>query len=98
MSGRWASSNRRAELPKDWQSIRQRVLRRDGYRCTYVEDDARCEAEATDVDHTEGRHDHSMKVLRSLCSPHHKRVTQEQAQAARVPLRRPREAHPGVIG
>lgn len=38
MTGRWASSTRRTELPPDWRSrIRPAVLNRDGHRCTWLD-------------------------------------------------------------
>lgn len=100
MTGRWASSNRRSELPPDWHKIRARILRRDGHRCTWIENGHSCGAPATDVDHVADPLDHSEANLRSLCDPHHKRKTQAEAQAARARLvalrRRPVDAHPGL--
>lgn len=100
MTGRWASSDRRSELPPDWPRIRRRVLRRDGYRCTWVEVGVRCSALATDVDHAGERMDHSDESLRSLCEPHHKAKTQAEAAAARAAKsrRRPPPPHPGMVG
>lgn len=100
VTGGWASSNRRDELPPDWPQRRQRVLDRDAHQCTWVEAGVRCSARATDVDHAGDRMDHSEASLRSLCDPHHKRKTQAEAAAARAAKsrRRPPPPHPGLVG
>lgn len=77
----WATSTRRATLPKDWPRRRAKVLRRDGYRCT------RCGAPATDVDHAGDRNDHRYESLRSLCGDCHTERTTEQRLDARWPGR-----------
>lgn len=73
----WAGSNRRAELPKDWPTIRRAILRRDPV-CV------RCHAApSTDVDHIGDKHDHSETNLRGLCGPCHASRTGKQGNAAR---------------
>ena len=90
----WATSNRRASLPSDWRTIRARILHRDptctlGYDC--------CTVRSVEVDHIGEAHDHRDHMLRGVCSPCHKRRTNEQAQAARIPRTRPQPAHPGRL-
>jgi 5-methylcytosine-specific restriction enzyme A len=97
----WRGSNRRAELPKDWSVIRERILRRDQYRCTAQGPGGRCSAIATDCDHIGDKLDHSDSNLRSLCSAHHAARTAQQSAAARaarkVAARRPPARHPGSL-
>lgn len=102
MSGKWANSQRRHQLPGDWRSRRARVLRRDKHTCVT------CGNKATDVDHIADRHDHTLPNLQALCAQCHKTKTQREAQAARAanaPFRnppidkrlRPTKPHPGLI-
>lgn len=99
-SGKWRSSNRKAELPHDWPRIRREILTRAGHRCEWIEHGARCPARATDVDHVVAGDDHSAGNLRALCGEHHKRKTQADAGAgrarARARLRLPTGRHPGL--
>lgn len=102
MSGRWAGSTRRSRLPRNWDTdIRPRVLRRDGYRCTWTEDGPRCRARATDVDHINPGDDHSLENLTSLCGPHHAiksaREGGRAAAARRAEAKLPAEPHPGML-
>ena len=78
----WQGSNRRAELPRDWRKIRNRIFKRDGYRCTAVVRGLRCRAVPTDVDHVGPKDDHSDENLTSLCDQHHK--SKSGAQGARA--------------
>jgi hypothetical protein len=100
MSGKWAGSRRREELPPDWPQIREQVKVRDGYRCkATLRDDSRCPEPGTDVDHIGDRNDHTLPNLQLLCSWHHDRKSAAQGNAARPkppPLRRPAEKHPGM--
>lgn len=62
----------RRDLPADWSSIRLKVFKRDGYRCTWITDyDERCPSAAEECDHIGSSADHSMSNLRSLCRYHH---------------------------
>lgn len=57
---RW-TSNRRSRLPKDWNTRRSLVLRRDKFVC-YI-----CgESGADGVDHVKAGDDHSMNNLRAI--------------------------------
>lgn len=99
MPGGWQGSNRKAELPPDWASaIRPRILARDGYQCTELDDGVRCTHRATDVDHIGDKHDHTDENLRSLCDWHHKKRSSAQGNAVRrrIPERRRPEPHPGL--
>lgn len=106
----WAGSDRRQELPDDWERRRKRVLARDGYRCTErlthpTGDTERCPSPATDVDHIRPGGDHSYGNLRALCSWHHQKKSSAEGGIARaVQRRRTRqrfrrvETHPGLLG
>jgi 5-methylcytosine-specific restriction protein A len=104
MTMAWSSSDRRAQLPSNWQRVvRPRILRRDGYRCTWVDHGHRCTARATEVDHRRRGDDHRDSNLRSLCGPHHAKKSSAEGVAARrtgrpvrQPARRPAEPHPGL--
>lgn len=104
MSGQWADSTRREQLPPNWWEIRAGILDRDGHQCTAIrtDTDTRCRAEATDVDHVDDRHDHRPENLASLCSWHHDRKSSAEGNAARwakprPPTQRfPTEVHPGL--
>lgn len=100
MPGGWQGSNRRAELPSDWDSrIRPFVLERDGHQCTLTDDGVRCTYRATDVDHIGDKNDHAPANLRAICTWHHRRRSSAQGNAARkrVPEKRPPERHPGLL-
>lgn len=97
----WQGSTRRVTLPKNWQAIRAKVLKRDGYLCQIRDPDAGCLLRATEVDHVGSRDDHRLSQLRAACSPCHQRRSAQQGQAARAALAargtRPAERHPGLI-
>lgn len=99
MANQWKGSTRRDRLPVDWPAIRQRILTRDGHRCTWVVSGQRCTAQATDVDHRINNDDDRDSNLRSLCAPHHRVKTAAEGNAARAKLRAARyrkpEPHPG---
>lgn len=104
MSG-WSTSNRRTELPPDWQTIRKRILRRDQDKCQWlIEGHGKCERPANEVDHRKRGSDHSDANLRALCTWHHQRkssnegaqVTAAQRRAIRQRFTR-NESHPGLM-
>lgn len=100
MSGGWAGSNRRAELPADWYTtIRPFVLQRDEYRCRNRIDGRVCGRTANQVDHIGDRHDHRPEMLQALCADCHAIKSSRQGNAARWAERqqRPKERHPGLI-
>ncbi|MGW2708682.1 HNH endonuclease [Streptomyces sp. NPDC001356] len=100
MSGGWAGSNRRAELPSNWGSeIRPFVLQRDEYRCRNRIDGRVCGRTANQVDHIGDRHDHRPEMLQALCEDCHNHKSSRQGNAARwaVRMQRPTERHPGLL-
>jgi 5-methylcytosine-specific restriction endonuclease McrA len=101
MPGQWTGSNRRAELPPDWDTIRAEILLRDHHMCRWVDRGVTCLAHATDVDHIQPGDDHSPHNLRALCRAHHNRKSSAEGNAAQARLRamltRPKRPHPGLI-
>lgn len=100
MSGGWAGSNRRYELPANWQTeIRPAILTRDRYRCQWLENGRRCAKWANHVDHIVPGDDHRPENLQALCEPHHLRKSSREGNAARWAERaqRPAERHPGLM-
>lgn len=93
----WDKSDRRARLPQDWPTRRQRVLRRDGYRCKAIVDGRRCPNPARDVDHIQRGDDHRESNLQALCVGCHKAKTAAEATAAQPRRKRPPEPHPGLL-
>ncbi len=105
MTGRWATSNRRAELPSNWRELRWERFELDDFTC--VDCGHRDPTGATlEADHVGDRHDHRIGQLRTRCGRGtenncHGRHTQEQAAAARAAMpkaNRPRPRHPGLLG
>ncbi|WP_432160763.1 HNH endonuclease [Streptomyces sp. NRRL F-5630] len=99
MSGGWAGSDRRTELPPDWPVIRADVLDRDGHRCRWREHGTVCGKHATEVDHIRPGNDHRPENLQALCREHHAIKSSREGNAARWAVRRqrPAERHPGLI-
>jgi 5-methylcytosine-specific restriction enzyme A len=94
VSGRWAESTRKWQLPPDWPERRQAVRLRAGGRCEAVADGRRCPQVGTDCDHIRRGHDHSLTNLQWLCTTHHRSKSGREGAAAQPPLRRPPETHP----
>jgi 5-methylcytosine-specific restriction enzyme A len=90
----WETSTRRQQLPSDWRKRRARALRRDTYHCQHPgcphQDPT---GHTLEVDHINGRHDHRLPNLQTLCAEHHKAKTLAERQP---PRRRPDEPHPGL--
>lgn len=98
MSG-WSNSNRRAELPPDWDARVAAVRARSGGRCEKIKSNGRrCANPSRDVDHAVHREDHAVEHLMDLCLWHHRHKTHEESAAARAPRgpSRPAERHPGL--
>lgn len=99
----WNTSQRRDELPPDWQLIRIRILRRDGYRCQARDSRGiKCSHPANQVDHitphSRGGTDDDSN-LQALCRWHHAQKSSAEGRAARTyqSQRNPdHEAHPGL--
>ncbi len=77
----WAGSDRRATLPRNWDTIRRRILERDGHRCQIR--DPGCTTLAVEVDHIGDRDDHRDQMLRAACSPCHAHRSAMQGVEAR---------------
>lgn len=92
MSGGWAGSRRRRELPANWNAISHAVIR-DEPVC-YV-----CHLNASvQADHVVPGGDHSRGNLRGICVPCHKAKSAREGNAARTPQEREQragEGHPG---
>jgi 5-methylcytosine-specific restriction endonuclease McrA len=98
VSGQWAGSTRRYELPPDWPELRALVLARDEHRCRWRENGTVCGRTATDVDHIRPGTDHSLTNLQALCRDHHAIKSSREGNAApRVTRWRPTERHPGLL-
>lgn len=98
-TGGWKNSPRASQLPPRWRQLRERVLLRDGHRCTWTLDDGtRCTAQATEVDHITPGNNHTLPNLRALCRDHHAMKSSREGHEAKAarPIRRPPEAHPGL--
>lgn len=106
MSGGWKGSsktNRREELPEDWEQLRKAQFIRDGGRCTYVlPSGTRCPNTANQADHVGDKWDHAN--LTSLCELHHGKKTAQQGVAGKAAMmayrrapRRGKEQHPGAL-
>lgn len=103
----WTSSNRREELPADWERIRLAVLARDGYRCQHIRFDTgeKCGRYANQVDHIADRNSYKLPDLQSLCEYHHReKSSREGGQASQAARRRRRDGgpkkkplHPGIL-
>lgn len=107
MSGHWASSDRSASLPPDWPDIRRQVLNEEpACRLAYADEWVTkrgiesCAGRSVEVDHIDSPIDHSRANLRGVCTPCHKRRTQEQAVAAlrgaSARANYPQQQHPGM--
>lgn len=86
----WAGSDRRDRLPRNWASLRLRVLEAAGYGCQWVRTDTglRCGRYANQCDHVIAGDDHSRANLQALCEWHHKLKTGREATAAREARRK----------
>lgn len=63
---------------KDWQTLRQQALRRDGYECVVCKAEGKVSTGVLDVDHTKDiEHYPSLRLtlsnLQTLCKYHHNR-------------------------
>lgn len=93
----WGSSDRRQELPPSWHQIRQRILRRDNYKCQI--NGPHCAGQATEVDHIVRGTNHEETNLQAACRPCHARKTSRELLDVQRRMRaqrlRPQERHPG---
>ena len=92
-------------MPKGWGRTRQRILKRDGWKCQWPLDTGGiCGEPANEVDHkigaAQGIDDHSGENLWALCTWHHLKKTGREASAVAhdlPPRERPQGEHPGLI-
>lgn len=91
MATGWANSNRRQQLPPNWQTLRARILRRDP-TCQ------NCGLNASvDVDHITPGNNHHPDNLQGLCRHCHRAKTIQERDANRPQRARPEEPHPGEL-
>ena len=101
----WHKSERRSQLPVNWDSIRRKVLKRDHYKCQWkMTYGGICGYLASDVDHIIPGDNHHLSNLRSLCKKHHSRKSSQEGAAAAKAKRleisqrfKRVEDHPGLI-
>ena len=96
----WETSDRKAELPPDWEARRRRCRDAAGGRCQGFDSVTRkrCALPGTDADHRGDPDDHD--DLQWLCGHHHMLKTQQESARARranqAKLRHPVEVHPAL--
>lgn len=106
----WVDSNRKQELPSNWQALRKKILDRDNHECTWIERDEngilrKCGKPANQVDHKRRGNNHHPDNLRSLCEHHHARksasegnlASREKRAEIRKRFRKPTEVHPALL-
>lgn len=83
-SGWGRTSGRSKPLPpkREWNPLREEVLKRAGYQCQAIQEDTgeRCKARATQVDHMGAADDHRIENLQALCARHHARKTSRETR------------------
>ena len=91
---RWAGSTRGQRLPRDWNTRRSIVLRRDNSIC-YV-----CGSPASEVDHKIAGDNHDLSNLASICNKCHRAKSSseghEAKQANTTKTRRGYRGHPNL--
>jgi 5-methylcytosine-specific restriction protein A len=96
-----AFSRRHAPLPPGWYKTRLRILKRDGYRCTWIRQDStggRCPERATHCDHVDPLGPETDDNLRALCEYHHKiKSSGEGGRAVHKNAAKTKKKHPGQI-
>lgn len=105
MPGQWMGSTRRANLPHNWDQIRQDVKARAKGQCERIKGSTgqRCTNPGRDCDHIirpgDGGTD-DLTNLEWLCIFHHRDKTSREGNTARAAgqakTRRPRIKHPGL--
>lgn len=94
------TSRRHEPLPRGWYKTRLRILKRDGYRCTWVRQDStggRCPEKANQVDHVNPLGGEGDDNLTSLCAYHHKiKSSSEGGRAVHKSQGKQMKKHPGM--
>ena len=102
----WSSSNRRRELPPDWEAIKRSIFARDNRQCQRIDlyGDKCLSTKWLECHHKGSPLDHSPENLVTYCRECHRIETHKQsakaraANAARIANSyRRREDHPGLI-
>ena len=75
---RWAGSTRGQRLPRDWNTRRLIVLRRDNSVC-YV-----CGSLASEVDHVVAGDNHELNNLASICNSCHRTKSSNEGHEAKT--------------
>lgn len=91
------NSARKDRLPADWPTRRQRILRRDRYKCQEIIDGRRHLAPAREVDHIVPGDDHRDENLRAICTACHRKKSSAEGVAAQRRRKAEPEPHPGLI-
>ena len=99
---RYKPTSRRVNpLPDGWGRTRLRILKRDGYRCTWIRQDSvggRCPEKATDVDHEDPLGPETDDNLRSLCGYHHRlKTSSEGGRGVHKNAGKVKPKHPGQM-
>ena len=98
----WDTSNRKHQLPPNWQDLRKQAKARANNICEHITDGERCTREGRELHHTGHNEDHRLEVLEWICVQCHKRETWKQARAAQTAKyvtarKRTPETHPGTL-
>ena len=96
MSGRWASSERRTQLPPNWEQLRRERKRVAEGQCEADVHARECDGRGSECHHAGDPLDHRLEVLRWVHAECHRLETLQQAAAAKVSRLRPVETPPGL--
>lgn len=98
----WNTSQRRTQLPPNWEDLRRQAKTRAHGICEHHTNGQRCTNPGTELHHTGDNTDHRLETLEWICRDCHKAETQQQARAAQTAKyttarKRPPETHPGQL-
>lgn len=79
----WATSTRRARLPRDWAKRVATVKRRARGQCQAETHEPECDGIGAQCDHMMPGDNHSLRNLQWLSEPCHRAKTQRESQSAR---------------
>jgi len=89
----WDNSQRRQQLPRDWQQIRKRIHDRANGQCEQQVNGQRCPNTGTDCHHAGAPDDHRDESLQWLCRDCHNVETAKESQRERI-INQARLMHP----